>query len=61
MNDPRVSALICGLVAAWLGYTIFIAPEAQNASIRLIQWPFFIVAIAGLAFALARILRERGE
>jgi hypothetical protein len=23
MSDPRISALICGAVAAWLGYTIF--------------------------------------
>lgn len=59
MNDPRISALICGLVAAWLGYSIFSATEAPGTFLLVAQWTFFLVAIAGLAAALARILRGR--
>jgi hypothetical protein len=61
MNNPRVSALICGLVAAWLGYTIFFSAEAPSTFLAVVQWTFFLVAIAGLAFALARIVRESGR
>lgn len=59
MNNPRISALICALVAAWLGYTIFSATEAPSTFLLVAQWTFFIVALAGLRAALARIMRER--
>ena len=59
MNNPRISALICALVAAWLGYTIFSAAEAPSTFLLVAQWTFFIVALAGLGAALARIMRER--
>ncbi|MGB3337160.1 MAG: hypothetical protein WBA73_08285 [Devosia sp.] len=59
MNDPRISALICALVAAWLGYTIFSATEAPSAFLLVAQWTFLLVAVAGLAAAVARIVRER--
>ena len=59
MSDPRISALICGLVAAWLGYTIFSATEAPSTFLLITQWTFFIVALAGLGAALARIMRGR--
>lgn len=59
MSDPRISALICGLVAAWLGYSIFSASEAPGPFLLVAQWTFFLVAIAGLAAALARIVRGR--
>jgi hypothetical protein len=57
MNDPRVSAIICGLVALWLGYTIFFAAEAPSQILSIMQWVFFICAIAGLAAAVARMTR----
>ena len=60
MNDPRISALICGLVAAWLGYTIFSAAEAPSGILAFMQWLFFFCAIAGLIAAVVRIVRERG-
>ena len=59
MNDPRISALICALVAGWLGYSIFSATEAPSTFLLVVQWTFLLVAIAGLAAALARIVRER--
>ncbi|MBE0581371.1 hypothetical protein [Devosia sp.] len=59
MNDPRVSALICAAVAIWLGYTIFFAAEAPSTFLLVAQWTFFLVALAGLSAALARILRGR--
>lgn len=59
MNDPRVSAVICGLVAAWLGYTIFSSAEAPSTFLAVLQWTFFIVALAGLGAALARLMRQR--
>ncbi len=59
MNDPRVSALLCAAVAAWLGYTIFSATEAPSTFLLVAQWTFLLIAIAGLAAALARILRGR--
>jgi len=60
MNDPRVSALICAAVAAWLGYTIFSPTEAPSQILSIMQWVFFICAIAGVIAAVARIVRERG-
>jgi hypothetical protein len=60
MNNPRVSALICGLVAVWLGYQIFFAAEAPSQVLAFMQWLFFICAIAGLAAAVVRLVRERG-
>lgn len=60
MNDQRISALICGLVAAWLGYSIFFgSSEAPSTFLLVAQWTFFLVALAGLAAALARIARGR--
>jgi hypothetical protein len=59
MSDPRISALICAAVAAWLGYTIFSASEAPSTFLLVAQWTFFLVALAGLGAALARILRSR--
>ena len=58
MNDPRISALICAAVAAWLGYTIFSASEAPSTFLLVAQWTFFILALAGLGAALARLMRE---
>lgn len=58
MSDPRISALICAAVAAWLGYSIFSATEAPSTFLLVAQWTFFIVALAGLGAALARILRR---
>ena len=59
MSDPRISALICAAVAAWLGYTIFSATETPGTFLLITQWTFFIVALAGLGAALARIVRGR--
>lgn len=59
MNDPRISAIICAAVAAWLGYMIFSAAEAPSAFLTVLQWTFFIVALAGLGVALARLMRSR--
>lgn len=61
MNDPRISAVICAAVAAWLGYTIFFATEAPSTFLAVVQWTFFLVAIAGLAVAVVRIMRESGR
>jgi len=59
MNDPRISALICALVAAWLGYTIFVSTEAPGSFLAIAQWTFFFVAVAGLGVALARLVQRR--
>ena len=59
MTDPRISALVCALVAGWLGYTIVTATEAASIFLVVAQWTFFLVATAGLAVALARILQNR--
>ena len=58
MNDPRVSAIICGAVAVWLGYTIFFSDEAPSIVLVVMQWTFFIMALAGLGAALARLMRR---
>lgn len=60
MNDPRISAIICAAVAAWLGYTIFFSDEAPSTFLAVLQWTFFVMALAGLGAALARLMRERG-
>lgn len=59
MSDPRISALVCAVVVAWLGYTIVTATETTNTFLVVAQWTFFLVATAGLAVALARILKNR--
>lgn len=56
MNDPRISALICTLVAAWLGYTIFFGAEAPSTFLAVVQWTFLLVAILGAVAAVIRIL-----
>ena len=61
MNDPRISALICTLVAAWLGYTIFFSAEAPSTFLAVVQWTFFVVAILGAVAAVVRIVRESGR
>ena len=58
MSDPRLSALICAAVAAWLGYTIFFGAETSNTFLVVVQWTFLLVAVAGLATALARIVKR---
>ncbi|WP_332686328.1 hypothetical protein [Devosia sp.] len=59
MNDPRVSAIICALVALWLGYTIFFSSESPSTFLAVLQWTFFVVALAGLGAAMARLMRGR--
>ena len=58
MNDPRISATICTLVALWLGYTIFFAAEAPSPLLATMQWVFFLCAIAGAVAAIVRLLRQ---
>lgn len=60
MKDPRISALICAAVAAWLGYQVFFSAEAPSTFLAVVQWTFFIVALAGLGAAVARIVRGSG-
>jgi membrane protein DedA with SNARE-associated domain len=59
MSDPRISALVCVIVVLWLGYSIVTATEATNIFLHVLQWTFFLVATAGLAVALARIIKGR--
>jgi membrane protein DedA with SNARE-associated domain len=59
MSNPRVSAIICGLVGLWLGYQIFFSAEAPSQLLAIMQWLFFFFAIAGCAAAVVRIVRER--
>ena len=61
MSDPRISAVICAAVAAWLGYTIFFAAEAPSTFLAVVQWTFFVVAILGLVAAVVRMVREGGR
>lgn len=61
MNDPRISAIICAAVAAWLGYTIFFSAEAPSTFLAVVQWTFFLVAILGAVAAVVRIVRESGR
>ena len=61
MNDPRVSAVICTLVAAWLAYTIFFSAEAPSTFLAAAQWTFFLVAILGAVAAVIRIVRDNGR
>ena len=61
MNNPRVSAIVCGLVALWLGYTIFFTSESPSQVLAFMQWLFFFFAIAGFAGAVARIVREKSN
>jgi TRAP-type C4-dicarboxylate transport system permease small subunit len=60
MSDPRISALICSAVAAWLAYSIFSPGEAPSPIVSIMQWVFFVCAVAGVIAAVVRIVRERG-
>ena len=60
MNNPRISAIVCGLVALWLGYQLFFTTEAPSQVLAFMQWLFFFFAIAGLLAAIVRLVRERG-
>lgn len=59
MNNPRISAIICGLVALWLGYQIFFAAESPSQMLAFMQWLFLLFATAGFVVAVVRIVRER--
>lgn len=59
MSDPRITALVCALAAAWIGYMIFSAAEAPSQMLAVVQWGFLIVALLGLVTAIIRLLRER--
>lgn len=59
MSDPRISALICAVVAAWLGYQLFFAAEAPSTFLLALQWTFFLVAILGAVAAVIRLLRSQ--
>lgn len=59
MSDPRISALLCAIAAAWIGYMIFFAAEAPSQLLAVVQWGFFCIAILGLVAAVIRLLRER--
>ncbi|WP_224702845.1 hypothetical protein [Devosia aquimaris] len=58
MNDPRISAVICTLVAAWLGYTIFFGAEAPSTFLLVVQWTFLLVAVLGAIAAVIRIIHQ---
>lgn len=59
MSDPRISALVCAIVVLWLGYSVVTATEGTSVFLLMLQWTFFLVATAGLAVSLARIVRGR--
>lgn len=59
MSDPRLSAVVCAIVVAWLGYSVVTATEGTSVFLLVLQWTFFLVATAGLAVSLARIVKGR--
>jgi membrane protein DedA with SNARE-associated domain len=58
MSDPRISAIICAAVAAWLGYQLFFSSEAPSTFLLALQWTFFLIAIVGAVAAIIRIARN---
>lgn len=45
MNNPKVVAVVSGLAALYLGYSIFVpGQEAPGPAVSTLNWVFFLMA-----------------
>lgn len=55
MKNPRVSAIACAAVAAWLIYSMATATEAPSTALAVLQYAFIAGALLGLVGALIQM------
>ncbi|MBX9462960.1 MAG: hypothetical protein KL840_08310 [Aquamicrobium sp.] len=58
MNNPKVIATISGVVALYLGYSIFgPAGEAPSPALNAMNWVFFLLAVVACVGSIVQILK----
>jgi len=58
MSNPRIAAIVTGLVVLWTGYDIFFAGEAPSQTLAILQWVIFVAALVGFVGSLFQIARR---
>lgn len=60
MNTPKIIAIISGIAALYLGYSIFVpGDEAPSGSVNALNWLFFLMAIVGCIGSAIQIARGK--
>ncbi|MFC3074158.1 hypothetical protein [Shinella pollutisoli] len=57
MNNPKLVAVVSGVAALFLAYSIFGATEAPGTAVSAMNWVFFILALVACAGSLYKISR----
>jgi len=58
MSNPRIAAIVTGLVVLWTGYGIFFTGEAPSQMLAILQWVIFVAALVGFVGSLFQIARR---
>lgn len=56
MGNPKVMAVVSGLVALWLLATIVTAQEAPSTALAVVQYLFLILAIIACVGSIRKIV-----
>jgi hypothetical protein len=58
MNNPKVVAVVSGLAALYLGYSIFVpGQEAPGPAVSTLNWVFFLMAAVACIGSIVQIAR----
>jgi hypothetical protein len=58
-KDPKIAALLCGAVAAWLIYSMATATETPSTALWTLQIVLIIGALIGCAGAVKQLLSDK--
>ncbi len=59
MSDPRVSAAVGAVAAAYFGYGIFAGTEAPSTALSTLNWVFFLLGLFALVGSLIKIAARK--
>lgn len=58
MNNPKLIAVISGVVALYLAYSIFgQSEEAPSSSLNTMNWVFFLLAVVACVGSIVQIVK----
>lgn len=58
MNNPKTIAIISGIAALWLAYSIFgPSAEAPSSTVNAMNWVFFLLAAVACIGSIVQIVR----
>lgn len=57
MNNPKVIAVLSGVVAIYLAFSIFGASEAPSSALSAMNWLFLVLALVACIGSIYKIMK----